>query len=120
VLQVEGAPGMHPGDFSRIDECPDLVLKIGPPVEVVLPKDCRNAGMGQDMRIGLFDLPVICEHVELMTLLRRAILVRPVAQVVVLHERYSTILPRKVVSRIADHADTIARSEEHTSELQSR
>ena len=76
--------GMPARDFACIDQCSNLIPQVWPPVEIVLPKHARHARMGEKLRVGLLDLPVIGEWIHFMILLGRAVLIGPIAKVVVL------------------------------------
>ena len=66
--------------------------------------------MSQNLGVGLLDLPVICEGIELVALLWRAVLVRAVTGIVVFEKRHGAILPGQLVCCIAHHADPVSEA----------
>src|SRR5947199_4633040 len=59
ALQVDGAARMHARHFPGVYERTDLVPQVRPPVKIMLPEDARHAGMSEDLRIHLLNLPVV-------------------------------------------------------------
>src|SRR5918996_5604858 len=102
---MQSAPGMDTRDLPGVDQRADPAPQIGAPVEVVLPVHRWHAGMREDLGVGLLDFPVVGEIVRLVVLLRRAILVRAVAGIVVLEKGDRLVLPGLAVGVVADHPD---------------
>src|ERR1700731_4253657 len=64
--------------------------------------------MRHDLSISLLHLPIVGERIELVSLLRRPVLIGAVTGVVVFEERDRTILPWHSIRCVAHHTDAIA------------
>src|SRR5215467_11607809 len=100
-------PAFTPPTLRALMSARILFCSSDPQVEILLPIDAGNAGVRQDLRVSLLDLPIVGERIELMARLRRSVVVGAVARIVIFEEGHGAVLPGQSVASIPDQADAV-------------